>query len=1097
MAKLWVIILILISILSAKQEYSKKHFLFCLKNGSTRLQFNGLAKSTIVNYPQMNQIIQESGIISIEKWLRGATDYDTVDGVNLSLVYEATFKSDKEPEEIEDVMQKFRALNEVHSAELQPIFRLFERQSAFIPSDTYFDRQWYLKKIKADEAWALWGDQIPGSPDILIGIVDTGVDYLHPDLKEAMYINPGEDINGDVLITAIDSNGVDDDHNGYIDDFMGWDFTGGGDNNVRPPNAGPTLDMSHGTHVAGIAAATTDNGIGIAGISFRSKIIATKHANDDDTSEPSIIDGYDGIFYCAQMGASIINCSWGGGDNFYGKLILRDVVDNYGSIVVCAAGNDDTDQADEIQYPSGYDKSIAVAATNSADKKAYYSNYGNIIDISAPGGEGSSYTNAIYSTVHANAGSYAAFQGTSMASPVAAGCFALLKAWFPDSSADWLAQRLINSADNIDDLNPDYAGKLGSGRVDIYNAIAKNIFPSLSLAQTFTDIIDDNQNGDLNPGESLKLSFLIDNLADWQTAENVTAYISSKSSSVILIDSVALLGNIPGGTSASNTDDELIIKIAPNANYQPVEVVVTFEANETTDHPYKYTDSVEVAVSSFQAGFPVMDTGIDVPVALANVSGSVLPELIAIGANNNLYVYQSNGSLLNGFPVDLGGYLTMGPAVADMDNDGNNEIIMALRSGVVKIVKNSGTVELDKATGEQIYGNLSVGNMDSDEEKEIVFGTMSRKIHIMNPDGTEIPGFPMSFDFPIEEGIALADLNNDNKPEFVFGQFNSTLFALTTEGDTLSGFPVSLSSRIKTTPVVLKINNDYKIIVATQDNHLNIISQTGEIESTYNYDAAINSAPALCDLEGNGMVQILFGTENGQLHATNIEGDTLQSFPVQLNGAVKTSPVFADFDDDGKMEIVVTTAVGRVYVLKTDGTFYPGFPAVVNDYLNGSPAVLDIDRDGDLEIACGGGSGLYVIDVQGEKGSGNFWQTYLGSNERTGFYGDAVTSIHDDSHKNTPDQLILYQNYPNPFNPDTRISFFIPDPQNTGEMNLEIYNILGQKVITLFKGKPETGLNSFTWNGRNEKGQIISSGLYFYTLHSKKIYLTRRLLFIK
>ncbi|MEJ2053148.1 MAG: S8 family serine peptidase, partial [Calditrichaceae bacterium] len=425
MSKQILLILALSTFLFAGQDYSKKHFIFCLKNQMAKLSISSDRNNLVTNYPQINNLMIKNNVISVKKWLTSATDKDTWDGINFSLYYEATFDAERNLDEISAVIGEFKQLNEVQIAGYLPINRLCAVKNGYVPNDTYFDRQWYVKKIMADDAWALWNNQTPGDSSILIGIVDTGIDYLHPDLADAMYINPGEDIDGDGLITEADKNGVDDDDNGYIDDFMGWDFAGESgtseDNDIRPPGTDENLNLSHGTHVAGIAAATADNNLGIAGVSFRSKIIATKHMADDDTST-YIQNGYDGILYCAKMGADIINCSWGGGDFSGGQAFINLIKNNYGSIIVCAAGNEDTDHADKPHYPSGYDNTIAVAATNVNDRKAYYSNYGDIIDISAPGGEGSTYANAIYSTIQVDAGSYTAFQGTSMSSPVVAGC---------------------------------------------------------------------------------------------------------------------------------------------------------------------------------------------------------------------------------------------------------------------------------------------------------------------------------------------------------------------------------------------------------------------------------------------------------------------------------------------------------------------------------------------------------------------------------------------------------------------------------------------------------------------------------------------------
>ncbi|MEJ2054844.1 MAG: FlgD immunoglobulin-like domain containing protein, partial [Calditrichaceae bacterium] len=676
-------------------------------------------------------------------------------------------------------------------------------------------------------------------------------------------------------------------------------------------------------------------------------------------------------------------------------------------------------------------------------------------------------------------------------------CLALLKAWYPDQTNDRITDLLINSADDIDELNSSYAGKLGSGRVNVYNAIARSIFPSLSIVEFFTEVVDENGDDEINPGENFKLSFIVENADGWQDADNVTINLSSGSPSVSMIDSSAVIGIIAAGEADYNTDDELTAKISSDANYEPVKILVSITANQSADHPYNYKDSIEVAVSLNQPGFPVTGGAVDVPVTVDNIAGDALPEIITIDADNKLNVYDNNGGMVEGFPYNIGSYVSMCPALADVDNDGRNDIIFASRSGELYIIDHSGDSLLYKDIGEQIFGNISIANMDDDDDLEIVFGTMLRNLHVLNPDGTELPGFPKNCGVPIEHGISLADLDSDGIPEMVAGLFNSTLVILKADGDTLNNFPVTLSSRIKATPLVVKTESSFKIIAATLDQNLNIINSSGAIENQYKYEASIAGPPALCDLQDDGNIEIFFGTEDGLLHGVNIAGESLENFPVQLNGAIRTSPVFAEFDDDNIMDIVITTASGYVYIIDSNGQLYPGFPAILDDYLNGSPAVSDIDRDGDLEIISGGGKGLYVFDIKGQKGNRNFWQTFLGNNRRTGFYGDGITNIENSKSPGVIENFILYQNFPNPFNPVTTINFKVPDNVENEILKLDIFNILGQRIVSLFSGRPAAGLNTITWDGKDMNGKRVPSGIYVYSLYNDKIHLTRKLLFIK
>lgn len=336
-------------------------------------------------------------------------------------------------------------------------------QLHFNPNDERIGSQYYLNKIRAFEAW----DVTQGNEDIIIGIIDSGGDMDHPDLVSKLFLNENDPIDN-----------IDNDNDGYTDNYYGWDFIGDdtlnltkpsypGDNYPHNPNGGIG---SHGSAVAGCAAAATNNGFGIAGVGFKSKILFTKHAADNQgTKKGGIYKGYEGILYAASHGAKIINCSWGGPyrNQIYQDLITYVTLD-LGCLVVASAGNDATPQT---SYPAGYDHVLSVAASDQNDKRASFSNYGKTVDITAPGKD-------IQTTFFDN--TFTSIDGTSFSSPIVAGAAALVWAKNPTLTPTQLAQQLRVTADPVIYQNaPDYLkNKLGKGRLDIFNALTKQ-YPSI------------------------------------------------------------------------------------------------------------------------------------------------------------------------------------------------------------------------------------------------------------------------------------------------------------------------------------------------------------------------------------------------------------------------------------------------------------------------------------------------------------------------------------------------------------------------------------------------------------------------------------------
>ncbi|MDQ7054674.1 MAG: S8 family peptidase [candidate division KSB1 bacterium] len=323
---------------------------------------------------------------------------------------------------------------------------IYVRRLAFVPNDPGITLQNYLNIIQAPQAW----DITHGDSTVVIAIVDTGVDWQHPDLAPNLWRNPGE----------IPGNGLDDDGNGYIDDVHGWDFA---NNDNDPKNYASTAAAAHGTHVAGLAAAAGNNGLGVAGLAFGCRLMILKAALDTPSAPAAdgIIYGFRAIAYAIENGADVINLSWGGpGSSQVEQDIIRYAVSR-GVVVVAAAGNS---QSEQPFYPAAYEHVLAVAATNLNDERANFSNFGHWLDLTAPG-------IGLYSTWPGK--DYRFMSGTSMAAPLVAAAAALVKSQHPDWSAVAIAQQLRQTADPISDKNPDHYYKLGRGRLNVVRALTE------------------------------------------------------------------------------------------------------------------------------------------------------------------------------------------------------------------------------------------------------------------------------------------------------------------------------------------------------------------------------------------------------------------------------------------------------------------------------------------------------------------------------------------------------------------------------------------------------------------------------------------------
>ena len=296
--------------------------------------------------------------------------------------------------------------------------------------------------IDAPEAWDIRTD----ASGVIVAVIDTGARMTHEDLAANLWTNPGE----------IPGNGIDDDHDGYIDDVHGID--------ALYNDSDPSDDYGHGSHVAGIIGGYGNNGVGVVGVAWRARLMILKML--DSAGNGSVSDAIECIDYARLHGAKVINASWGG--DAYASQALEDAIAAAGAadiIFVAACGNSNRDNDVTPLYPSSYplDNIVAVAATDRYDNRAFYSHWGaQSVDLGAPG-------SAIFSCWNGSDSDYRYNDGTSMAAAMVSGACAILRAQFPSETHTQIISRLLTHTDPL----PDLAGKtVSGGRLNLAKALA-------------------------------------------------------------------------------------------------------------------------------------------------------------------------------------------------------------------------------------------------------------------------------------------------------------------------------------------------------------------------------------------------------------------------------------------------------------------------------------------------------------------------------------------------------------------------------------------------------------------------------------------------
>jgi len=648
-------------------------------------------------------------------------------------IYKILYPDKPDIKEIQKILLKSP---DIKYAEPNYIFKI-----SYLPNDPYYNQQWYLKKIRVSQAWDM---TFGGSEDIIIAVLDTGVDINHPDLKNNIWINKKE----------IPNDKIDNDNDGYIDDYYGWDFIS------NSPDVNPKFEgnyneaaIHHGTLVAGLIAASGDNNKGVIGVAYRAKIMPLRVLNSEGNGTLEAV--IKAVNFAVEHKADILNLSFVGPNR---SELLAEVLKNAWNnniLIVAAAGNEAEGRTENLdvapEYPICLDENssenyiIGVAATDERDKKADFSNFGRrCIDISAPG-------RRIFGTMVYKKGLegyneyYGGFwSGTSLAAPLVSGAAALLKSTNPLITNKKIRDTLLYESDNIDNLNPRYAGKLGKGRLNVYKAVKKIYLELVKTPQTKYIITGAGPGG----GPHVKVV---------------------KTNGLAISSFMAYDPRFRGGVRVTSGD----------VDGDGKEEIITVPASSGGSHIriFNFNGKLKYHFFAFEKSWRG-----GLYVASCDLNNDRKAEII-IGKNKGLpyvYIFDHLGHLKEKFLVYAKNF--RGPvkvACGDVDGDKINEIIVGAGKGGgphVRIFTPKGNLKSHFfAFLERFRGgiNIAVGDINGDKKDEIVTAIASEAspyVRVFDYFGFLKMQF-LAFDRNFYHGVNLGigDLNDDGKEEIIVG----------------------------------------------------------------------------------------------------------------------------------------------------------------------------------------------------------------------------------------------------------------------------------------------------------------------------------------
>jgi subtilisin family serine protease len=891
-----------------------------------------------------------------------------------------------------------------------------------VPNDPYYPLLWGLQKINMEPAW----DKATGSPAIVIASIDTGVDYSHPDLQGNTWTNDAE----------TPDNNIDDDKNGYIDDYYGWDWV---DNDNDPMD-----DNGHGTHTAGTIAAVGNNNLGVAGVNWTSKIMALKFLNAGGWG--TLDDGVKALKYAADKQARISSNSWG----CWCKSTMIDDALAYehvrGMVVVVAAGNSKTDALDFS--PASSDHAITVAASDQSDRRADFpewgSNWGQKIDVTAPGVDILSLRATINNSCADEPAdqAYCRASGTSMAAPHVAGLAALLLAKNPTLTNEEVRQILRSGALDLGNQGKDK--DYGYGRIDAIKTLdhsdleplAPFITSPKSRAIAYGVTF---QNLGRLPGENFA-SYRVEFGAGREPTNWILLFTSTtqprEGSTLANLDTTKL----PDGTgilrlTAVDTNGKEYGFQVHDIDIDNTEAFLTFPlpnnlvsiggtdilGTARTKHGVPFQNNyryilewgVGIAPTSWSsAGITLQDGGLK-PVQngkLGTWDTSRLTDgqtyslrLTILGNAGNVsqtFIHvQADKDLISGWPKILSSSCDciLAPTIADLDGDGNKEIIIAGPDNAVNVFRKDGTnlpgFPLMVEVGEFYRFEVNVDDLDGDGKKEIIALVQTAlsgpQIRVIRSDGTLYGGWESPVIGAIVEKDdavpTVADLDNDGKKELValelarfVDRIDAKLNAFHLDGTQLSGFPKKYilppeqsSPSARGVLSIVDLDKDLKPEIAWgHDNRLYLFDNTGTRLPNWPFVApnlnrlriSFESALASGDVDGDGELELFAigktcDSCDARIYGFRKNGSALADWPKTIlpesTWVVSSrfqTPTLANVDDDAKDEIIV----GQHHFAIFDQEGEKTLPSRTNAGFQ--PSASDVSGDGKLDFFISGGN---------------------------------------------------------------------------------------------------------------------------------------------
>ncbi|MCB5253200.1 MAG: C25 family cysteine peptidase [Candidatus Cloacimonadaceae bacterium] len=614
--------------------------------------------------------------------------------------------------------------------------------------------------------------------------------------------------------------------------------------------------------------------------------------------------------------------------------------------------------------------------------------------------------------------------------------------------------------------------------------------PMLSLESYEFDDSQGDNDGIINPGETIRFHPVISNSAGWASAEHVTIRLESVPDGMQMTSDVIVINQILPGQS-SPEDLFLELALPDNIGFGRF----TFQISVESLHPLtnlstgvKYFD-VSFEITLFDGRFPweITNSGKSAPMVV-DIDADGSQDIVFADVFGGIYMIGNDGLEFDFFEHPDPLNIFRSGAMAQMDNEGGEDFIFAGRSGHIYAMTTAGELIFDYVADTPFIFTPMIADISSDGAYETIAGGLNGKLHVVDASGETLPGFPLQLPGTFQSELAVGQLEENGPMMIAAGTNTGDFRVIGASGIIDEDYSHNLGSPITGAPIILDRG---RIAVAT-NTHLYLLDRGGVIFEREIF-TPVAGGLITADLDQDDSLDIIFVTITGKVWAVSQTNALLGAFPVDTNASFNCPPLIADIDADGQCEIILHSYLNSIYAYHASGSMVEGFPFFTT-YNGATPGTLvDFDNDGYFKLISGFSNGILMSNLRRPSSDLAPWTVYRGSLKRQ---GSAASSGHvgNADAQISPALDLLKPNYPNPFNPNTTIAFELA---KAGAVRIDIFNARGQKVRELLCDDLSHGSHTTAWDGTDDNGRSLASGIYLYRMISAEGAQTRKMLLLK